>query len=194
MTHAHRLLLKWARLVHVYLTLFGLALLLFFAVTGFMLNHEDWFSSGEPHTSTVTGLLPSGSAREPYKLAVVEALRKDFGVTGAVDSFDEEEESLRVVFKSPGRTAEASVRRENGHTVVTLQSRGLVGVLTDLHRGKSSGWVWGLIIDAVCVLFLVVSATGLVLWSSLRSRGKHGLAVIGFGLLGSVAVYWLFVP
>ena len=34
MIHAHRLLLKWARLLHVYLTLFGFVLLLFFAVTG----------------------------------------------------------------------------------------------------------------------------------------------------------------
>ena len=32
MTHAHRTLLKWARLVHVYLTLFGCLLILFFAI------------------------------------------------------------------------------------------------------------------------------------------------------------------
>jgi len=41
--HVYRLVVKWARTVHVYLTLFGFGLLLFFAVTGFMLNHEDMF-------------------------------------------------------------------------------------------------------------------------------------------------------
>ena len=53
MSHGHRILLKCARLVHVYLTMFGCLLILFFAVTGFMLNHEDWFlSDSEEETST----------------------------------------------------------------------------------------------------------------------------------------------
>jgi hypothetical protein len=44
------------------------------------------------------------------------------------------------------------------------------------------------------VVLLVISATGLVLWSSLRSRGKFGLLVIGLGLAAGVAVYVLWVP
>jgi hypothetical protein len=142
----------------------------------------------------MNGTLPTRIAHEPDKLAVVEALRKDFGAAGALEAFEVEDETLRVIFKTPGRTSEATVRREDGQTAMTHESRGFVGVLTDLHRGKTSGPAWGLVIDGVCVIFLVVSVTGLILWSSLRSRGKHGLAVVGLGLLVAIGVYWFFVP
>jgi len=194
MSHAHRLLLKWARTAHVYLTLFGLGLVLFFAVTGFLLNHEEWFGVEVTSTRTTTGTVPTGLLKEPDRLAVVELLRKDFGARGTVDAFEAEADSLRVVFAGPGRRDEAEIGRADGRVTVTHSSRGLLGLLTDLHRGKSTGRAWGLLIDGVCVLLLVVSATGLVLWSSLRSRGRHGLAVLGLGLAASAGVYYLFVP
>src|ERR1700676_703403 len=113
MSPFHRGLVKWARTVHLYTTLFALALVLFFSITGFMLNHEDWFGTSDPHTHTDTGSIPTALLQGPDKLAVVELLRKEFGATGAVDSFEEEEggESFRVVFKSPGRRVEAIIKR-----------------------------------------------------------------------------------
>jgi hypothetical protein len=197
MAPLHRWLLKWSRMVHVYSTLFGLALVLFFAVTGFMLNHEDWFDLSEPRTRTETGALPTDVLQPVDKLAVAERLRKDFAASGEVDTFEEEEDDsrrVRVVFKGPGRRVEALVQVEDGKTTVSYESRGLVGLLTDLHRGKSTGRAWGLVIDGVCVLLLVISATGLVLWSSLRSRGKFGALVFLVGAAASVAVYVLWVP
>ena len=43
MSPVYREVIRWARNVHLYLTLIALALVLFFSITGFMLNHEDWF-------------------------------------------------------------------------------------------------------------------------------------------------------
>ena len=57
MSHGHRLLLKWAHTIHVYATLFGFTLLLFFAVTGFLLNHEDWFGLDKPRENHSEGKL-----------------------------------------------------------------------------------------------------------------------------------------
>jgi hypothetical protein len=194
MTQGHRLLLKWARMVHVYLTLFGLALLLFFAVTGFMLNHDDWFGP-EEQTQTTTGSLPPKLLKEPDKLAIVELLRKDFGASGVMDSFDaKDEDSVRVVFKSPGMQFEAVVQRADGMATMTRTSRGFAGLVTDLHRGKATGLAWGLIIDSVCVLLLIIATTGLILWQSLRGRARHGLAVMLLGAAISVVVYFAFVP
>jgi hypothetical protein len=196
MSHGHRLLLKYARTVHVYLTLFGFVLLLFFAVTGFILNHEDWFGLDEPHRFERTGSVPLRHLKPLDKLAVVEALRADFGAVGALDSIKEDQDGQRVhaVFKAPGRQIEAEIQCEDGQAVVTHESRGTLGMLTDLHRGKSSGAAWGLVIDGVSIIFVIVSLTGLILWSSLRSRGKHGLLTIGLGLAAGLAVYFLFVP
>ena len=194
MTHAHRLLLKSARLVHVYTTLFGLLLILFFAATGFILNHEDWFAGDGPNVSTHSGAVPTGLLMGPDKLQIVELLRKDFGVRGALDAFEVEPDSLHVVFSGPGRRHEVTIERADGQITVTHTVRGCLGVMMDLHRGKSTGFAWGLLIDGVCVLLLVVSVTGLILWSSLRNRAQHGLAVMLLGLAAGLGIYYVFVP
>jgi hypothetical protein len=281
MTLAHRFLLKWARTLHVYLTLFGFVILLFFAITGFMLNHENWFLPGatttgkipttllgpsedrdaiietlrgdfglpqdmtletftaEPNAQTITITFKSdkGTAQadirrddgdtvvtvdtdsqvrerltimegklpldllvpdDPSKaLPIVEKLRKDFGAKGeviAAPRYEKETESFSVLFKSPGYQATAVIRATDGHTRVAHQSRGINGILLDLHRGKDSGAGWSFVIDAVSILFFVVSVTGLILWSSLRGRAQHGLAVLLLGTLASVVAYFLWVP
>src|SRR5580704_3681918 len=101
MSPHHRMFLKWARTVHLYAALFALGLVLFFALTGFMLNHEDWFSPREPYTRTWTGSVPTGLLQDPDKLGVVELLRKDVGAFGVVDAFEVEDDRLRVLFKRP---------------------------------------------------------------------------------------------
>jgi hypothetical protein len=197
MIQAHRLLIKWARTLHVYLTLFGFMLLLFFAVTGFMLNHEDWFSPSEPVSTFAEGKIPTNLLGDKTdQLGVVERLRKDFAARGEVDSFEDKEgdESIRVVFKAPGHFVEAVIQRETGETKVEHQSRGFSGLILDLHRGKTSGPAWSFVIDAISILFVVVGITGLILWSSLRARAQHGFAVLMLGLAISLLVYFAWVP
>ena len=196
MSPAHRLLLKWSRLLHVYLTLFGFVLLFFFAATGLMLNHEDLFSPAEPQRSTMNGLIPAELLREPDRLGVVERLRKEFGARGEVDGFEVEKEleTIRVKFKAPSYFAEAVIKTEEGEVEITHESRGVVGILLDLHRGKTSGEAWSLVIDGVSVLFVLISITGLILWSSLRSRAQTGLLVLILGAAFTLIVYFLWVP
>jgi hypothetical protein len=272
---AHRLTLKWARTVHVYLTMFGFLLLLFFAVSGFMLNHEDWFLAPETTAGTIPADLLSAAdnqaaivdrlrddfsvvgeveafetteqtyravfktddattvavirrdtgateissnldkSREritivegkmpiellvpddPKKeLPIVERLRKDFGVHGEVITpprYEKESETFRVVFKSPGYLATVAIKTD-GQTKVTHQSRGVAGIVLDLHRGKDTGWFWSLVIDAVAILFVIVAITGLVLWSSLKSRARSAGLWLVVGTVLGVAVYWFSVP
>lgn len=85
-----------------------------------MLNHGEWFGFAEPRIVKKEGTLPEASAKEPDKLAIVEKLRKDFGVTGTMDSFEIDEDRLTVVFKSPGRRGEAELTRGDGHAAIAV--------------------------------------------------------------------------
>lgn len=195
MSPFRRELVRWARTVHLYVTLSGLALVLFFSITGFMLNHEDWFVPPDSFTRTIEGKVPTEwLAERPDKLAVVERLRRDFGAVGLVDSenFDTDDDPIRVVFKRPGTEVEAIVQRENGATEVTIRTRGFSAILLDLHRGKSTGRVWSLIIDVTCLALVVLAATGLILWSSLRGRGQHGLVILMGGTALSILAVLLY--
>jgi hypothetical protein len=194
MSPAYRRILKLARIAHVYLTLFGIVLILLFAVTGFVLNHESWFGLDTPRVTTTTGNLRTELLVGPDKLGVAEALRKDFAATGAVSQFEVEEDRLQVMFSGPGKRYEATIDRSTGAVEYTAHTSGTLGVLVDLHKGKSTGRFWSLVIDGVCILLVCVSLTGLVLWSALKNRGKFGLLAMLLGTVIAVAIYWLTVP
>jgi uncharacterized protein len=194
MSPTYRRILKLARYVHVYLTLSGLALILLFAVTGFMLNHDGWFGLDQPVVTTAKGTMRTEIVAGPDKLAVVESLRAEYGASGALTQFEIEDDRLQVMFTGPGKRFEATIDRKTGEVEFTAYRSGVSGVLADLHKGKQTGRAWGLVIDAVCVLLVVVALTGLVLWSALKNRGKYGLVAMLLGAAIALTVYWLGVP
>ena len=74
-------LMRW---LHIYLSMFGLAVILFFSLTGVTLNHPDWFTSGAERSVEAEGTLnprwlrpvpPAPSGQDVNKLEVVEYLR-----------------------------------------------------------------------------------------------------------------------
>ena len=193
--HHRRLLFKkWTRTLHIYISMLGLLALIFFSFTGIMLNHEEWFGFAAPHLVKKDGTLPEATAREPDKLAIVEKLRKDFGATGALESFEIEDDRLAVVFKSPGRRAEAALTRADGHAEVTLETHGFNGRLAELHRGTDAGPGWRFIIDASAVLLLITSLTGVALWTLVPKWRPLGLAAVAVSVLVCAVVYFALVP
>ncbi len=192
---AWRAFLKLNRTLHIYLTMLALLMLSFFSVTGFMLNHDTWFQSAQPHTRTATGKFALEMLKNPDKLAIVEKLRADFGASGAVTDFDtSSEDSLRVTFKSPGRQVEAAIDRQTGAAELTFESRGLAGRITDLHKGAEAGTGWKRIIDGVAIFLALSIISGGVMWWSLPKRRKIGLAALVAGGVLSLAVYFIMVP
>jgi uncharacterized protein len=194
-SHHRRLLFKkWSRTIHIYISMLGLLAVIFFSVTGIMLNHEEWFGFATPHVVKKEGVIPEAMAKETDKLIIVEKLRKDFSATGALDSFDIEDDSLTVSFKSPGRHTDATIQRADGHAEVTLQSYGFNGRMVDLHRGTDAGPGWRFILDATAVLLLITCATGLLLWCLVPKWRPLGLAALAICVIGCAVVYFAFVP
>jgi hypothetical protein len=226
MSRFQRWLLKTARTIHVYLTLFGLTLILFFAVTGFMLNHTEWFLPDDTKLEAMTRresrVLPldkltdkklpqptgDGEVSDKDKLAIVESLRKEFDVRGELSSFafvkdDNDKLQIKAEFKRAGGETVATIDIETAKTEVASTYQGWAIVMTDLHRGnrgnlsnevKRTGRVWSFVIDATCFVLLIISATGLIMWWSLKTRGKWGAILFLLGTALSVSVYYWFVP
>ncbi|EDY16258.1 PepSY-associated TM helix domain protein [Chthoniobacter flavus Ellin428] len=194
-SHHRRLLFKkWSRTIHIYISMLGLLAVIFFSVTGIMLNHEEWFGFAAPHIVKKEGIVPEAMAQNPDKLAIVEKLRKDFSATGALDSFEIEDAQLTLSFKSPGRHTDATIQRADGHAEISLESYGFAGRFVDLHRGTDAGPVWRFIIDATAVLLLITCATGLLLWCMVPKWRPLGLAALAFCIVSCVVAYFAFVP
>lgn len=215
MSRVRRWVTKTARFVHLYATLLGLALIFFFAMSGFMLNHIEWFLPDEPRIDRETRVLPldklpehklpaPGAPTGDQKLAIVETLRREFAIAGELWSFDNEGDAEIVVsFRRAGGESEARIQRDTALVSFERKSQGWMIVLTDLHRGnrgnmtnepKFTGVVWMWVIDLTCLLLLVICVTGTILWWTLKGRGKWGAIVILFGMASTFAAYQWFVP
>jgi hypothetical protein len=186
------------RWLHIYLSMISFGILFFFAVTGLTLNHPDWFSSGKQSTTQRKGKLDPKWTKVPDaavdKLEIVERLRRDHGIKGAVSEFRVEESQCAVSFKGPGYSADASVNRDTGEYELTETRLGFVAVINDLHKGRDSGNGWSVLIDLSAILMVLVSVTGTVLLLFLKRRRVSGLIAAIVGAIVCYLIYLMFVP
>ncbi len=170
------------------------AILLFFAATGFTLNHQDWFT-GQTRTVQSQGALDSRWVKgDVNKLDVVEFLRRKEGLHGALDDFRIEDSQCSVSFKGPGYQADVVIERAGGHYDITETHAGLAAILNDLHKGRDTGKVWSKVIDASAILMTTVSLSGLILIFFLHKRRVPGMVMLVAGCLLAYLVYAIWVP
>ena len=124
------------RTIHIYLTMFAFLLMLFFSLTGAVLNHEDWIA-GQTTTRDTTGVQRLELMKSPDKLMIVEHLRSDYGAIDAVSTFDDDPTSFHIELKGPGRHTEADIERATGKLKLSVEHRGMLMRLDDRVIGKA---------------------------------------------------------
>ena len=170
------------------------AILLFFAVTGFTLNHQDWFDQ-QQRTIAYKGMLDrSWLGKDVAQLKIVEQLRQAHGIKAALGELRVEDRQISVNFKGPGYSADASIDRSTGAYELTETRAGWAAVMNDLHKGRDAGHLWAKLIDAAAVLMTVVAASGLTLIFFLAKWRKSGLIMLAAGAMVCYLVYVAFVP
>jgi hypothetical protein len=188
----------WSRWLHLYLSMLSFLVVLFFSVTGITLNHADWFS-GEPVETKRTGTVPAAWVNVPdtariNKLAIVERLRSQYALRGAVSDFEIQDDECSVSFKGPGYSADAFINRQDGTFELTELRQGAVAVLNDLHKGRDSGPGWSWVIDLSAGFLTLVSLSGLVMLFFLKNKRVRGLLVAVVGGAICYLAYALLVP
>jgi len=207
-------LAKLMRWLHIYLSMFSLAVVLFFSVTGITLNHPNWFFTEAERREQAEGDIdvkwlrvqggsPAASAgaaqdvdpsRQVAKLEVVEHLRNTHRIRGKLAEFRVDDRECLVTFKGPGCAADVFIDRESGHYSLTQTEYGFIAIINDLHKGRDTGPIWSAVIDLSAVLMTIVSLTGLVLLFCLKLRRVSGLVVVLIGTIVVVSIYRMCVP
>lgn len=189
-------LFRW---LHIYLSMVSFGILFFFAVTGWTLNHADWFFGERPHTAMQKGQMQRAwvapdAATGVAKLEVVEYLRRVHGTKGLVGEFRVEDAQCTVAFKGPGYVADATIDRATGNYELLETRMGFVAIINDLHKGRDTGAGWSLVIDLSAGLMVVVSLTGMVLIYFVKRKFVSGVVMAGVGAAASVVAYLWLVP
>lgn len=188
------------RWIHVWLSTLALTLLVFFCVTGVLLNHLDWFESRGPHwreehtlPAPVARALRSGPATPPSSLlSFIEART---GLTNPTKvTYERDLGEVTFDFAVPAGYAFATVLIEDGLVEVEYQQGTTLAVLNDLHKGRHSGAVWSWVIDLAALLIGFSALTGLIILFQQAKWRVAGLWLIFLGTLVPFIIYRLWVP
>jgi hypothetical protein len=172
----------------------GLGVILFFGVTGFTLNHEDWFGATRPVITDTAVQTPVELLARGDNLRIVENLRATLHLTGAMTDFADEGGKYSISFKEPGQLWEIEIEKNTGKTRIHNEAYNFAALVNNLHRGRYAGPAWSWIID-ICAGFIVLAcATGIVLWLALPRRRKIGVTALLLGTIGVLLIYHFFIP
>ncbi|HEX6703518.1 MAG TPA: PepSY-associated TM helix domain-containing protein [Albitalea sp.] len=202
------LFVRWLRKTHLYVGLWGAALGLLFGVTGILLNHravmkmpvekvvqrsaqlalpdpsQRRFASADEMAQWLQAELPVGDV--PASRVRVEPSRR---VTWGEREVQQPERWM-FNWQSPRRGVNAEYIVGNRFVKLETQDATPIGTLTRLHQAAGAGVFWVLLSDTVAGAAIVLSVTGLLLWSRLHPMRLSSIAVALAALLGTVWTLW----
>jgi uncharacterized protein len=190
--------LKWLRRTHAWLGLWGAILGFLFSFTGIVLNHRQILKIDLPRADhkTIELALPTPRPADPQAMAawVKETLAIEQPLIranvqkprkmGWGDGEVWQPEMWRISFSVPHHSYTAIYWVGNSKVQVEDFRPNIWMTLNRLHRTDSVNVVWVLVTDTVAASIMVLSMTGLLLWTKLHGRRLLALA-LGFG---SVAI------
>lgn len=193
--------LRWLRKVHGWIGLWGAALGLLFGVSGVLLNHRAVLKIPVAQTQESLVQLPLPTPAPENARAMAKWLREEL-------KLDRDAGRIREEPARPAQWGDRSVMQPAhwmmgfvtprssvqvdywvGNPTVTLKrgENNVFATLNNLHKGVGLGIGWVLLADTLAGSIILLSLTGVVLWTGLNKRRTVG-AVIGVGSLVTTIV------
>jgi hypothetical protein len=188
---------KYSRWLHIYVSMTSFVIVLFFAVTGWTLNHPAAFGGLERRrqaTGSIDAKFTNTGGVEPAKRDIVDAVQRDQHVGGALSDFRVDDEQISLAFKGPGYMADAAVDRRSGKYEFSESRLGPIAMLNDLHKGRDTGGAWKILIDVSAGLLTFISLSGLVLLYFIHKHRLSGFVLLLAGGAVTALIVWAWVP
>lgn len=192
--------LTWLRKTHLYLGLWGALFGLLFGLTGILLNHRAILKLPVQKTVQTSAHLPlpdqrPDSAQElagwlqrelQFQPGQIVAIKSTAATTVLWDGREvAQPERWSVVLHSPQRGVNAEYFVGNGFVRLDRVDATFIGLLTRLHMSVGVNAFWVLLSDSIAACLIMLSLTGLLLWTQLHTvRTLAVLTSIGALLLG----------
>ncbi len=195
---ASQRLCGWNRDAHLYLGLFISRWILLFALSVILLNH-NWVPgkpSGKVLRSTAMVEVPPGFDQKEGMERVQLATRMldQLGLSGEIGyiSRRKQDQHFVIPLSKPGWQATVDLNSDTGSAEIEEQYTGTADALNYLHKSPGphnanirGNWLWTRVwkssVDALVYLLLLVSASGIYLWVTLKAERKAGLVLLASG-------------
>lgn len=186
--------LKWLRRTHAWIGLWGATLGLLFGFSGILLNHRELMkipaAKTEQHEFQLTLPEPRPADAEAMVVWLGEQLaidisrakiRREPPKTVIWNQTAIQQPALwQITVRNPKRLLQAEYWQGNAFVAVKQSEANLFAMLNNLHKGSGMNIAWVLLVDTLAGGLIVLSITGLLLWT-----GLHGSRLLALGLISS---------
>ncbi len=193
--------IKWLRKAHGWLGLWGAAMGLMFGISGFLQNHRAVMKidTPAPVVTRIRVQVPETVPQEPARVAAwlqqewnlakpVEHVARSAGQTvswGGQTVLMPEQWQMR--FRTPRYLIQADYTPATRQVSARQVVPGWLGVIENLHRANGVGMAWVLLSDTIAGSLVLLSITGLLLWTGLERRKLAGAAVLAVSVATAIA-------
>ena len=188
---------RHARYVHGWLSAFAFITLLFFSITGLLLNHPEWFEPAKTEETAKLilpdSVLKSIKQQENPSDTILEYVRQQQNLVGRYQSSEVMDNEVMIRLESPAGATDIFVMADTGETEITQKQASTVSMLNDLHRGKNSGLGWSWLIDISAIIYIVLSLAGYILFLSIKTRLVTHLVLTAVSLAMIILLIWTAV-
>lgn len=185
---------RHSRYVHGWLSAFAFLTLLFFSVTGLLLNHPEWFEPAKTEQTTQLilpeSILKSIKQQENPSDTILNYVRQQQNVVGRYQSSEVMDNEVMIRLESPAGATDIWVMADTGETEITQKPASTVSMLNDLHRGKNSGLAWSWLIDISAIIVIALSLVGYILFLSIKTRLVTHLMLTAASLALIILLIW----
>ncbi|WP_445344495.1 PepSY-associated TM helix domain-containing protein [Acinetobacter bohemicus] len=185
---------RHSRYVHGWLSAFAFLTLLFFSVTGLLLNHPEWFEPAKTEETTQLilpeSILKSIKQQENPSDTILNYVRHQQNVVGRYQSSEVMDNEVMIRLESPAGATDIWVMADTGETEITQKPASTVSMLNDLHRGKNSGLAWSWLIDISAIIVIALSLVGYILFLSIKTRLVTHLVLTAVSLALIILLIW----
>lgn len=188
------------RKIHIYSALPVLILMVFFSVTGILLNHPE-LEVGEVNNQVTEIALPQWTEELPdwqnnfssHSLVLLQWLDKTHGIRGVDFSteWDDYDELLILNLTSPNGSIVVEVFFEEQRISLDHRQLSTFAMLNNLHRAKHVSGFWRALSDisAICMLLFCLSG----LWLVVVNRFERVPANIAMLMGGSIFIFSVYL-
>jgi len=183
---------RLCRVWHGYLSAAAFVWLLFFSLTGILLNHPTWLRGDKPATVSrqfhlqTRDLVYVTAQKEPGP-ALVQVMRGLLGLKGEIDSSDVAAGQLFVRMRGASGSTDLQLDLQSGRGSAAVETFPVATLFKELHRGEQAGRVWRALIDVAGAVLVTTSILGLLIYFSLRLRLRTALILVTGGMAAMAA-------
>lgn len=193
---------RWLRKVHGWIGLWGAVMGFLLGVTGILQNHRSMMkiSIAAPSVSSLSVAVPDPVPATPKDLAsfLETTLKLDRPARRALSEPSRQvtwngqsvtqPEQWQIHFQAPHYVVDAQYVKGANVVTVTHKDQGLLATLENMHKGEGVNAGWILFADSIAGAFIVLSITGVLLWTELNRRKVIGASIFGVALITAIVL------